>query len=522
MSSDELKRVVTEVRQCRRSLSYFATTSCQILASSDRTGGWMPFHLWPAQTHVAADLETHREVIALKARQLGLTWLVVALALRELLFNPVATVLFFSKTDDEAMELVGFRLREMHARLPGWMRTDRITADNAHEFAVATGSRALAFSTAGGRSYTATLAIIDEADHVPNNSLQRMLSAIKPCIDAGGRLLLLSTVDKGQPESPFKRLYRAARAGDNSFHPVFLPWAAAPWRTQGWYAEKRQTILTATGSEDDLWQEYPATEAEALAPRQLDKRIPSAWLMRCFVEARPIDADRWYAPAYRLPAIPGLVVYARPQPGRAYVIGGDPAEGNPTSDDSALAVLDAASGEEVATLAGKLEPTVFAGYIGQLAGWYNGAAVLVERNNHGHAVLAGLDALGLSESLLGGHDGKAGWMSSTLGKVKLYDACADAVRNREVVIHHPATFHQLASIDGSTLRAPDGQHDDKAGAFALACAARLQLSAATADDYPALGAGGGGYQSDLYGGGGGGFGGDIYGGSGGGFDSSIY
>jgi hypothetical protein len=108
-------------------------------------------------------------------------------------------------------------------------------------------------------------------------------------------------------------------------------------------------------------------------------------------------------------------VYVRPQPGRAYVIGANPAEGNPTSDNSALAVLDVASGEEVATLAGKFEPTVFAGYTAQLAEWYNGAAVLVERNNHGRAVIAGLDALGLSGSLLCGHDGKTGWMSSTLG-----------------------------------------------------------------------------------------------------------
>jgi hypothetical protein len=30
----------------------------------------------------------------------------------------------------------------------------------------------------------------------------------------------------------------------------------------------------------------------------------------------------------------------------------------------------------------------------------------------------------------------------------------------------------LASIDGSTLRAPAGEHDDRADAFALACTAR--------------------------------------------------
>jgi hypothetical protein len=241
-------------------------------------------------------------------------------------------------------------------------------------------------------------------------------------------------------------------------------------------------------------------------------------LTPCFVEARPIDPTGNYAPAYGLPAIPGLCVYARPQPGRTYVIGADPAEGNPTSDDSALVVLDAVSGEEVATLAGKFEPTVFAGYIAQLAGWY-GAAILVERNNHGHAVLAGLDALGLSGSLLGGHDGKAGWLSSTLGKVRMYDACADAVKNREVVIHSPATFAQLASIDGSTLRAPEGQHDDRSDAFALACAARLQMrEGRDDDDYESAVSAVGGFRGELYGGRSGRFTGELYGGSGGGYD----
>jgi hypothetical protein len=41
-----------------------------------------------------------------------------------------------------------------------------------------------------------------------------------------------------------------------------------------------------------------------------------------------------------------------------------------------------------------------------------------------------------------------------------------------VLVHSLATLTQLASIDGSTLRAPEGEHDDRADALALACAAR--------------------------------------------------
>lgn len=475
-------RRLGEIERCFDSLAYFANNYCHILASSDRSGSWIPFRLWAAQEEVARELETHREVIMLKARQLGFTWLVIALALKELLFHPVATVLLFSKRDDEAEELLGFRLREMYQRLPKWMRSSKLIADTSHKLEFANGSRAMAFATTGGRSYTATLAIIDEADHVPD--LAKMLNAIKPTVDAGGRLILLSTVDKAQPESPFKQIYRVARQGQNSYRPVFHGWRAAPYRTDAWYEEKRRTILAQTGALDDLHQEYPASDIEALSPRSLDKRIPATWLQQCFIEVEAIPADAAYPPLLRLPAIPGLVVYARPRPDHTYVIGADPAEGNPTSDDSAFTVLDVLTGEEVAMLAGKLEPSVFASHAYQVARWYNHAPILCERNNHGHAVLLWLGNFGHGVRRLYGHDGKEGWMSSTLGKTKMYDQCAEAFRNKEVTLHSFVTFTQLSSIDGSTLRASEGQQDDRADALALTVSARLLALSREDDSLP--------------------------------------
>jgi hypothetical protein len=159
-----------------------------------------------------------------------------------------------------------------------------------------------------------------------------------------------------------------------------------------------------------------------------------------------------------------------PQPGRSYVLGADPAEGNPTSDDSALTVLDRDSGEEVASLAGKLQPSTLAAHIDTIGKWYHNAAVLVERNNHGHAVL-----LWLREHSplvqVPGHDGHPGWLSNAKGKALLYDTAADAFRERETRLHNFVTFTQLASIEGSTLRAPEGEADDRADSYALACMA---------------------------------------------------
>ena len=172
----------------------------------------------------------------------------------------------------------------------------------------------------------------------------------------------------------------------------------------------------------------------------------------------------------RPPAINGFDVYRLPEPSGCYVIGADPAEGNPNSDASALVVLNQHTGEECASLAGQFDPTVFAMHIDAVGQWYNRATVMVERGNHGHAVIMWLHEHSYLE-ILKGHDDKPGWLSSMKGKALLYTAAADAFREQETILHSFATFVQLSSIEGNTLRAPDGQHDDRADAYALALAA---------------------------------------------------
>jgi hypothetical protein len=96
---------------------------------------------------------------------------------------------------------------------------------------------------------------------------------------------------------------------------------------------------------------------------------------------------------------------------------------------------------------------------------------MVERNNHGHAVLLALLHSGRTRRLPG-RDKRIGWLSSAPGKVALYDALAESVRENFLsqtrVIHSKDTFLQLASIEGATLKAPEGLMDDLADSFALA------------------------------------------------------
>ncbi len=447
---------------CGVSPAYFLEHYVAI--ESPEVGDWVPFHLWPQQRRALTTLHTNRKVVILKARQLGLTWLSLGFALWLMVTQPPAVVLLFSLREAEAVELLR-RLRAMHARLPAWLRDAPGGSATATRWELATGSRAHAFSTQSGRSYTGTLAIVDEADFVPN--LAAFLNAVKPTVDAGGRLLLISTADKAQPLSPFKRIYRAAAAqpgGDaNAYAPLFLPWYARPERTPAWRARVAAEMFAQRGSHDDFFQEYPATADEALRVRSLAARLPAAWIERITTEEPPLPAAT-LPPA--LAGLPGLRVFAPPQPGNRYVAAADPAEGNPHSDESALVVLDAMSGAQVALLAAPIAPDLFALHAAALCRWYADAPLLVERNNHGHAVLGWLAEQGVE--LLHGPDGRPGWLTTAVSKTRVWDEAARRIAAEGCTIADGETAAQLALVEASTLRAPTGHHDDRAMAFVLA------------------------------------------------------
>ena len=460
--SAEKRRQIEEAGRCYREPAYFLNTYGQIYDAT--SGDWVPFRLWPEQRRTLRVVEQNRLTVILKARQLGLTWLTLGFALWTMLYRPAATVLLFSRRDEEAIYLLSReRLRGMFYRLPEWMVASiTVRSENAHEWSLSNGSVARAFPTTAGDSYTASLAIVDEAALAED--LGRLMRAVKPTIDGGGRMILLSRANKGDPEGQFANIYRAARGGQSGWAPVFLPWHARPERDTAWYEAQHRDILSRTGALDDLHEQYPATDTEALSPRSLDKRIPAVWIEQCY-DDRPALAE------HGGPAIGGLEVYRAPEPSRSYVLGADPAEGNPTSDDSALTVLDRLTGEECAVLAGKFQPEIFGGHIDKIGAWYNKAGVLVERNNHGHAVLLWLRDNSKLDRLLG-LDQKPGWLTTTLGNTLLYDRAAEAFHNGETVLHSFASYQQLASIGGSSLEAPDGAHDDRADSYALALLAR--------------------------------------------------
>lgn len=454
--------IATEWAKCEASPVHFLGTYAYVF-NAERED-WVKFELWPAQAWVIQQMQTERQLIILKARQLGLTWLCLGFFLWDMIFNPAATVGIFSTKEGDAQELLDFRLKGMYERLPAYLQCRRVVENNKSRWRLSNGSLALAFPTTGGRGYTFKRILVDEGDHQPD--LPSLMTAAKPTIDAGGSMYVVSSVDKAQPESRFKQIYRAGKLGLNGWRPIFLPWWARPDRTLKWYELINADSLHTTGSLDDVQQEYPETDGEALAPRSLDKRIPGSWVLRSYVEMQPMPLPK------DAPPIPQLQVFSPPYRGRQYVIGCDTAEGNPTSDDSAISVLDRETGDEVALLVGKFQTSITAAYCADLSRYYNNAPILVERNNHGHAVILWLEDNYNKRLLVNGHDGRPGWNDSSLGKTMLYGTLTESFRTEDITIHAFQSYTQIVSIEGSSLRAPTGLKDDIADAVALANIAR--------------------------------------------------
>src|ERR1051325_4359680 len=205
-----------ERERCRRDPERFIR-ACSIQTEG---GAWEPFDLWPEQARTVRESLPHRQLCWLKARQLGMTWLALGRGLHEVVFRPGVPCLLSSLREEEAVELLA-RLKGMHGRLSEHLQARHVPdaareeKDSGHEWVLANGSRAKAFPANRGDSYTAAMAIVDEADLVED--LDALLGSVKPTLDAGGRLLLLSRSNKAKPASPFKRIYRAARAGQNGY-----------------------------------------------------------------------------------------------------------------------------------------------------------------------------------------------------------------------------------------------------------------------------------------------------------------
>ena len=177
-----------------------------------------------------------------------------------------------------------------------------------------------------------------------------------------------------------------------------------------------------------------------------------------------------------------LEIWLPPVKGKTYIVAVDPAGGGSEGDYSAAQVLEMETGLQCAEFAGHVGGLELARFVTGLAAEYNGAWLIVERNNHGSGVLALSETACKYERIYqqGGRRGvQDGWLTNRVTRP------AVIARLEAALVEEPEIFQsrRLLGECRSFVRQPNGNsgaqsgtHDDLVMAMAIGLAARSELA----------------------------------------------
>lgn len=186
-----------------------------------------------------------------------------------------------------------------------------------------------------------------------------------------------------------------------------------------------------------------------------------------------------------------LRIWKKPEAGKLYALGADTALGRDVNDGGGSAdpdysvgqVLDIDTGEQVAVLRGRLEPSPFGEYLSVLGRWYNDAYLIPELNfGSGIATIEELLRQQYPLEMIYQRRRRPddrrtptlqelGWETTTVTRPQLLQGLYRATREMSVIIRDPVTLQELRTFVYTATGKPQGEqgkHDDCVIALALA------------------------------------------------------
>jgi len=177
-----------------------------------------------------------------------------------------------------------------------------------------------------------------------------------------------------------------------------------------------------------------------------------------------------------------LHIFLPPQPAREYIVAVDPAGGGSQGDYAAVQVIDRESGAQCAELRQRLRPKELTAEAVKLAREYSAspgepALLVVERNNHGHAVIALLENAVPYERVYANKD-VAGWLTSAVSKPAMIAGLDALLADKPELFRSKRLLEECRTFvnhANGSMGAAHGTHDDCVMAFAIAQAVRREL-----------------------------------------------
>jgi hypothetical protein len=229
---------------------------------------------WRWQRYVVDQLLSENRWMALKGRQIGVTWIVLAVDVAEAITIPGSTSLLFRQREDEAIDNVRRwwvlyqslpKIFTEHIKVTRPDKTDRPGRDGV-SLRFPDGSFSdivpMTSSATSGHGRSVRRVILDESAHI--EKLSSIRAAVEP---AAGRakINMISTANgRSNPETgegnEFHRLW--VQGDDSGYRRIFLPYDVHPDRDEAWYesAPEVQSLRVYQRQE-----QFPRDEHEAFA-----------------------------------------------------------------------------------------------------------------------------------------------------------------------------------------------------------------------------------------------------------------
>lgn len=328
--------------------------------------------------------------IYLKARQLGMTWVAVAVGIWHMLYRPGSVVVSYSYDLEQSKKLIQ-RAWFMFAALPEALRRDFevVTPERSDlpsewiklrhiPTGILSTMQALPATQRAGHGDTVTFGIMDECARM--DYAREIYEAINPATSRGGRLAIISTargVSNNEPPHEgnfFHHLY--TRQG--GLAKVFLPWDLHPERDEDWYQREAMAL-----PEVERNRQYPKTERDAfMLSGSLYFHTDD---LNFYENEHPIVVrkgqfamsalDHWSF----ISLSQGMIeVFEPPRNDVPYGISVDVASGS-GADYSVAHVIDLTSGQIVAFARARVGIEEFAEQMYWLGRWYNDAIMAPEK-----------------------------------------------------------------------------------------------------------------------------------------------
>jgi len=426
--------------------------------------------------------------IVLKARQVGITTYVAARFFLETITHP-GTLSVQVAHDQESAEEIFKLVHRFWENLPkdvrreGALRTSRanirqlVFPDIDSEYRVET-----AADPNAGRGLTIHNLHCSEVARWPRDGAET-LASLRSAVTQDGEIVLESTPNGAG--GVFYEEWQRADETESARH--FFPW----WYEDSYIAdvpaenlnEEECQLMTRAGlnARNITWRRTNRSTLRQLAPQEFAEDPRSCFLAsgECVFDLEQVTRrmEGCLAPLEEREN-QRLLIWWPPQGNRQYILGVDPAGGGTGGDYSAVQVIDRQTAMQCAELQGHFPPRELARRVAELARAYNNALVVVERNNHGHAVLAYLNDTELYKELFE-QDGQLGWLTSAASKPAMVENLAAVMAAAPYLFHSHRLLSECRTFvrhtDGTTS-ASGGAHDDLVLAIALALAARKAVA----------------------------------------------